>query len=136
MKYISLEKKPIAYSYLIKETNDDSMRIIYSFLTSDISDLAYEFIEFLENPQDTYASGNACDIRKVNGNVIITYQLFECDEGYDDPDFIPELRFQTTIPEFIKLLKQWDAAIRTIPRPQELLITQDNSGKLNLDIKK
>ena len=139
MNYIifELERDPIAYAiYLIKETNNDSMRIFYSFLTSDIYKYTFEFIQFLENPQDTYASGNACDIQKVNGNVIITHQLFECDEGYDDPDFIPELRFQATIPELIKFLKQWDIAIRTTPQPQELIITQDDSGKLSLVIKK
>ena len=134
MRFVELKNEHNLY--LPEGYNDESMLLLANFLRSDVATSANIFVEFIEDPRIRYASGNACDIRWKDGtNVTLTYQLFECDKGYDDPDFIPELRFQTTIPEFIKLLRQWDAAIRTIPQPQELIITQDNSGKVNLDIK-
>ena len=136
MRYVTIKKTLNSGLYLPKEYSDESLHLLALFLHSDANSFINDIIEFLENPKDRYGSGNSCDLRKIANNIVLTLQPLKYDPGYDDPDFIPELRFQTTIPEFIKLLKQWDVAICTMPQPQELLIIQDDSGKLNLDIKK
>lgn len=125
-RYMIIKEVPVAGGYVMQdEGNDTGLFMLGMFLDTEITSvMAYEyFTSWLKGEMDQdSAYGHVYALVKENGKIAVINQYPV--EGY-------HLTFITTKNEMLEMIDDWLRTILRKPRPLEVVIMQDEAGKVS-----
>ncbi len=111
--------------YWYYNDNDRVMNLLAKFFINDIRSYSERKKKWLSDPGQTHDIGNSCETVKIDNKIILYRIIFEGEEGYLDPDFIPQLHFKISTHNMIRLLDEWELVYKK--RPEKIIISQDDN---------
>src|SRR3990167_3735236 len=128
MQWIKLIKKyhdksDDIYYFWVKINPGPKLETIVGFLGHEIRSFIDWHYSFAVDPESKSLGGNAFFLDKENNNIIIDDMLHDSEEDHEDRAAMPK-------DDFLKLLNDWQKVYSQ--KPDEIIITQDENGKISI----
>src|ERR1700750_1211292 len=113
MHYLKLKRKNHRFTF--EESSDNSINILYYFLSDDVNSDAAGFQKYLNDPSELYISSNFCSLEKDGENIIIGCCF---DEEISQEEYYKNALTVST-KSLYDLLTEWDKAWKE--KPDEII---------------
>ena len=111
------------YYFWAERGDNPKMETSINFLMTEVGNFIDWHYNFALDPKSKSLSGNAFFLDKENNNIIIDDMLHDSEEDHEDRAAMPK-------DDFLKLLNDWQKVYSQ--KPDEIIITQDENGKISI----